>query len=182
MRVLPRVTVAAALAAGILTGPPAAAGGPTFAWDSPQAEARAVPAPAPFLLFARFGPNEDLQRFYFSLAAGATESLSVLVPAGAPPVELTVIAPDGSEFSLPSLPQSTRVWLGPIALDNLITYPYIAQAGAGTYILATQPGASGEPYAIAGNWGGGNPLGPYSLGALLLAPVTWLRTLLWLWG
>lgn len=180
---------AAALAAALVPAAApalAAAATPTFVWTAPQPGPEPVPAPAPFLFFARFAAGEELQRFYFTMRQGATETVALLVPAGAAPPEVTVRAPDGDELSLPAAGPAPPVWLGPIALRLVADYPYTAQGGDGIYALLIQPGSpAGGPYAVGGNWqpaGGLGPLGPFGLGALLRAPVTWLRTLLWLWG
>jgi len=176
------VPAVAALAV-TLALPASAAAAPQFAWASPQPAPQAVPAPAPFLVFGRFASGETLQRFYFTLQAGAEETISVLVPAGDPRVEITVLAPDGGEFSLPYAQPAPLLWFGQIPLREVVSYPYPVEDGTGIYTVVAQPGwGRAEPYAIAGNWTGTDPLGPPSAAALLEAPVTWLRTLLWLWG
>jgi len=186
MRYSRGVAVALALLGVGWRAPVAVAAPPTFFWASPQSAPTPLPAgPAPFRALSRFAAEEPLQRFTLSLAAGATETIGVLVPAGAPPVELTVLAPDGGEFSLPSLPAPQFAWLGGIRLRRTIRYPYVATVG-GTYGVVVQPGVagSGEPYVLEGNAVGHSLLfgarpGPADV---LRAPVTWLQTLLWLWG
>lgn len=167
-------------------GPTVAAAPPVFSWASPQVRPGSLPAgPTAFSVLARFAPGEQLQRFTLPLAAGASESIGVLVPAGAPPVEVTVLAPDGGEFSLPGLPHAQAAWLGGIRLQRTILYPYVATVG-GTYGVFIQPGTTerGEPYVLQGNAPGPSVLFPGrpGLADILRAPVTWLQTLLWLWA
>lgn len=173
------VLVALALA---LAPASAFAQAPVFNWVSPQPNAQGVPAGS-FILLTRFARGEALQRFYVNLAAGATETLQVLAPAGALPPEVTVLAPDGSEFSLPSLPAAQRVWMGPIPLDRSVAYPYQAQAAGeyGMIVQAADPSVS-TPYALAGNWQGTLALTPSDVGAFLWLPITWLRALIWRLG
>jgi hypothetical protein len=177
----PRAALAGALA--LLAPVPVRAAAPTFVWESPQLRARAVPSPAPFLLFARLADGEGEQRFYLPLQAGQSETLGVLVPAGRPPLDLTVLGPDGSEQSLPPLPLPQRVWLGPIPLERRILYPFVAPT-TGTYAVAVwQPAGTGpaEPYALTGNWSGQAALGPAGPRSLLW-PLDVLKALLWLVG
>gem|GEM_PF-6666321 len=165
---------------------PVLAAPPTFVWQSLAVRPAALPAgPAPFTVFARIAAADEIHYYTLPLAAGAHETLGALVLAGAPPVELTVLAPDGTDFSLPALPRAQTLWLGGIRLRRPILYPYVAGA-AGTYVLAIQPGTPGvaQPYAIQGNPSGGGLLFTGGVGAMdiLRGPVTWLQSLLWLWN
>ncbi len=170
------------VAAALLLRPVTAlAATPIFNWQSPQANAQGL-ASSEFFMVARFAPGEALQRYWVYLPAGATETLAILAPTGVAAPEVTVLAPDGLEFSLPSLPAPQRFWMGPVPLEQVVAYPYDAQA-AGDYGLMVQaPGPAGTPYALAGNWSGGMGLGPTSLASFLLLPVTWLRALVWRLG
>lgn len=180
---------AAALLAGALVASaaaPALAAPPRFVWQSLAVTPAALPAgPAPFTVLARIAASDEIHYYTLALQGGTRETLAALVLHGAPPVELTVLAPDGSEFSLPSLPHPQSVWLGGIHLDRSIRYPYVAQV-AGTYILAVQPGTPGadQPYALQGDPSGNGLLSTGGFGPLdvLRGPVTWLQSLLWLWG
>lgn len=171
-----------AAAALILVAPASVlAQAPVFDWHSPQQNAQAVSKH--FFVFARFAQDEALQRFYLTLEAGSTETLEVLTPAGISAPEVTVLAPDGSEFSLPSLPAPQRVWLGPIPLERTVAYPYQAQAAGdyGMIVQAADPSVS-TPYALAGGGQGTVTLAPSDAGAFLLLPITWLRALIWRLG
>jgi hypothetical protein len=178
----------AALAALALLGPPARAAGLHFAWIVPQSAVQPLPAGRPYLLLARFGPGEPYQGFYLHLAAGQTETIAALVPAGAPPVQLTVRTPDGQEASLPITPTAAApaVPVGMVLLRRTSSYPYTAADGSGVYAVFAEPaGTHGEPYALALDGappGGLGALGPAGAATLLQAPVTVLRLLLWLWG
>jgi hypothetical protein len=183
-----RWCVAAFFAAGLLAAQttPVLAASPRFVWQSLQVHPAALPGGGvPFTVFARISAAEEIHYYTLPLAAGVRETIGALVLAGAPPVEVTVETPSGSEFSLPSLPRAQTLWLGGIRLQRFILYPYIAGPG-GTYVLAIQPGTpgQGQPYAIQGDPVGRDLLvsGHAGLADLLRGPVIWLQSLLWLWG
>ncbi len=182
MRQWSSIALAASLA---LTPVATAAGGPVFVWHIPPAGPIALPGPqAPFVVYTRFPRGRNLQYFILPMTAGETLRLSVLVPAGLPGPQLTVVTPAGSQLSFAARRHPEHLWLGMLPLRRTASYPYTAGV-AGTYILALQPGAGAvrEPYGIQGGGGSAGVL-PHTLGraagtALLRAPLTWLQTLLW---
>ncbi len=179
---------AAALAALALwvSGPAVLAAPPTFVLHSLVATPWRLPAAGrPFTVFSRITPSEEIGYYALTLAAGQAETLGALVLRGAPAVEVTILAPGGSQFSLPYLPQPQPLWLGGIAVQRPLLYRYTSPV-AGTYLLAVQAGTPGrtQPYGLEGNPHGSNLLlaGGFGPGDVLWAPVTWAQSLLWLWA
>lgn len=176
----------AAVAVAWGASPVVQAAPPTFLWPGAQPRVTALPAgTAPWSVFSSFTAGEQTQRYALPLTAGETDTLSLLTTVGAPSPELTVVAPNGAAFSLPSLPQPEAAWVGGVRVTRPIRYPYVA-SGQGTYLVIVQPGTPGraQPYALQGGATRGSPLlpGPWGWADLWRGPVTWLQTLLWLWG
>lgn len=159
-----------------------------FIWHAPPARPISLPGPqAPFVVYTHFPRGRHLQYFTLPMTAGETLRLAVLVPAGLPAPQLTVITPGGAQLSFAALRPPERLWLGVLPLRRTAAYPYAART-TGTYILAVQPGAGAtrEPYGIQG---GSGPAGVLpraltltALTGLLRAPLTCLQTVLWRLG